>query len=319
MAFRGDSGVNSEPVEPSLSDFVRDRLNERLTTVRKVFRKAAFRWEQDIEHVHKLRVSCRHAIAALDYFAELLPADEMAWLRRKLKATLKATRRARDLDVMQTATPATPACAGKALKKALGQRRRKYQKGLVKLQEQLIDSGRFRRHHRRLIQELAESTHPSFHEPADAWMLKGFHQQSVRLIQAIPEEVSPEAIHRFRIRAKQVRYAADLAEPLVDDPRIRRLAELLPNIQKELGHLQDHVAAFAELSESGSQLKPKDRPDLHLCLDYQMARIEAALITSREWLTSDECRELKLTVMSFSETLAPDATSTSEPQVSRKG
>jgi CHAD domain-containing protein len=319
MAFRGDSGVNIEPVEPLLSDFVRDRLNERLTTVRKVFRKAAFKWDQDIEHVHKLRVSCRHAIAALDYFAELLPAREMSWLRKKLKATLKATRRARDLDVMLTATPATSACAGKALKKALGQRRRKYQKALVKLHEQLIDSKRFRRHHRRLIQKLAESTDARLLEPAEAWMLNGFSQQTDHLMQALPEVVSPEAIHRLRIRAKQVRYAADLAGPLVDDPRIRRLTEMLPHIQKELGHLQDHVAAFAELSESGSQLKPKDRPDLHLCLDYQMARIEAALVSCREWLTSDECRELKLTVISFSETLKQDAASTDARQVSQKG
>jgi CHAD domain-containing protein len=319
MAFRGDSGVNSEPVEPILRHFVRDRLNERLTAVRKVFRKATFKWDQDIEHVHKLRVSCRHAIAALDYFEELLPPNEMSWLRKKLKATLKATRRSRDLDVMLTATPATSACAGKTLKKVLGKRRRKYQKALVKLNEHLIDGGRFRRHHRRLLQELAASPDARLREPADAWMLNGFNQQTARLMQALPQEVSPESIHRFRIRAKQVRYAADLAEPLVEDPRIRRLAEVLPLIQKELGHLQDHVAAFAELSESGSQLKPKDRPDLHRCLDDQMARIEAALVTCREWLNSDECRELKLTVMSFAETLTQDAASPPGAQVSRKG
>lgn len=49
-------------------------------------------------------------------------------------------------------------------------------------------------------------------------------------------------LHRVRIRAKQVRYAAELSVPVVGRPA-RRTAKLAESVQEELGHHQDAVMA----------------------------------------------------------------------------
>ncbi|MCA9010467.1 MAG: CHAD domain-containing protein, partial [Planctomycetaceae bacterium] len=54
----------------------------------------------DDEHVHQLRVSARRALAAMHFFQELIPDSDCRWFRKMLKAVLRKTREARELDVL---------------------------------------------------------------------------------------------------------------------------------------------------------------------------------------------------------------------------
>ncbi|HEY3942316.1 MAG TPA: CYTH and CHAD domain-containing protein [Acidimicrobiales bacterium] len=68
-------------------------------------------------------------------------------------------------------------------------------------------------------------------------------RRSVRQATAQPTD---DRLHRVRIRAKQLRYAAEAAEPVLG-PRARRLAEAAAALQTELGELHDTVTAEAWL------------------------------------------------------------------------
>src|SRR5947208_15609857 len=74
-------------------------LEARFGAVRDRLPPAVFHADDDIEHVHHLRVSTRRASAALRIFADTLPGN----LAKKTRKTLKRLRRsagdARDWDV----------------------------------------------------------------------------------------------------------------------------------------------------------------------------------------------------------------------------
>ena len=64
-----------------------------------------------------------------------------------------------------------------------------------------------------------------------------------RMVATLPESPSDEALHQVRIRAKRVRYAAELAAPVVGGPA-PRFARALAALQDDLGEVHD--AAVAE-------------------------------------------------------------------------
>lgn len=57
---------------------------------------------------------------------------------------------------------------------------------------------------------------------------------------------SDEALHHVRIRAKELRYASELAAPVLGDPAAR-LARACAGVQRELGDYRDAVSATAWL------------------------------------------------------------------------
>ena len=54
----------------------------------------------DIEHVHRLRVSTRRAVAALKLYRDWLPPAKFRWVKKRLKKIRRAAGDARDLDVL---------------------------------------------------------------------------------------------------------------------------------------------------------------------------------------------------------------------------
>src|SRR2546426_9281030 len=89
-ALRGDMPV-SEAAQLALS--------RRLGAVRDRLPDAVFHADDDIEHVHQLRVSTRRAAAALRLFADHLPARLYKKTRRALRAIRRSAGAARDWDV----------------------------------------------------------------------------------------------------------------------------------------------------------------------------------------------------------------------------
>ena len=61
---------------------------------------AAYHFEQDAEHVHRLRVSTRRAMAALQLYRDFLPRKRARWMKKQLKKVRRAAGEARDLDVL---------------------------------------------------------------------------------------------------------------------------------------------------------------------------------------------------------------------------
>lgn len=74
-------------------------LEVRLQAVRNRLPQAVFQADEDVEHVHQLRVSTRRAGAALRIFQDLLPGKVYDRVRKKLRKVRRAAGAARDWDV----------------------------------------------------------------------------------------------------------------------------------------------------------------------------------------------------------------------------
>jgi CHAD domain-containing protein len=86
-----------------VDDAARTVVRARLEAVEQMLPLAAERWEEDVEHVHQLRVSTRRSAAALATFAPCFDADRMKTVRRHLKKVRRAAGEARVCDVMDAA------------------------------------------------------------------------------------------------------------------------------------------------------------------------------------------------------------------------
>src|SRR6476646_47415 len=78
----------------------RGSLEPRLTIVAQSLPLAAHLAEQDIEHVHRLRVATRRANAAVKLYRDCLPEKTARWMKKRLKKIRRAAGDARDLDVL---------------------------------------------------------------------------------------------------------------------------------------------------------------------------------------------------------------------------
>lgn len=74
-------------------------LQLRLNAVKNRLPQAVFQAEEDVEHVHQLRVSTRRAGAALRIFQDLVPRKVYDRVRKKLRKVRRAAGAARDWDV----------------------------------------------------------------------------------------------------------------------------------------------------------------------------------------------------------------------------
>ena len=102
MDYHGPSGKWIEGIGPdgSVDDAARRSLEPRLTAVVHWLPLAAYLAEHDVEHVHRLRVSTRRAVAALKLYRDWLPRKQRRWVKKRLKKIRRAAGDARDLDVL---------------------------------------------------------------------------------------------------------------------------------------------------------------------------------------------------------------------------
>lgn len=85
--------------ETPVEEAARHVLFVRFQVVKDYLPRAALEAEDDIEHVHQLRVGTRRADAGLRIFADYLPKKQYRKARRRLKSVRRAAGAARDWDV----------------------------------------------------------------------------------------------------------------------------------------------------------------------------------------------------------------------------
>jgi CHAD domain-containing protein len=91
--------ISDLTAETRVADAARRVLTLRLEAVRDGLGRALREAGQDTEHVHQLRVATRRASAALEVFADCLPARVFRDARRQLGKIRRAAGEARDWDV----------------------------------------------------------------------------------------------------------------------------------------------------------------------------------------------------------------------------
>jgi CHAD domain-containing protein len=207
---------------------------------------------QDPRHVHQMRVATRRMRAALRLFADVLPAeasslnDELNWIAEQLGA-----RRDLDVQVRRLRERAAELGISEALVPYgawLESQRQRAQASLTSA----IESPRFE-HLLQQLRRLGDWTpNPEVDAPLEKEAprrLRRTYRKLRKRAKRIDEHAPAPQLHKVRIRAKQVRYAAEFFELAYGKPA-QRLARRLVSLQDLLGDLQDGVVSGQRIHQA---------------------------------------------------------------------
>jgi CHAD domain-containing protein len=233
-------------------------LNSRLQAVAERMPDAILRADDDIEHVHQLRVSTRRAGAAVRIFGELLPAKMHRAVKKRLKRIRQAAGEARDWDVFlemlvqrREASAKAPS-AGFDFLLGYAQGNRALAQTHLADMEPLIDED-----HPALLREIVESF------PEDP-SLGTFRAHAVPLLTSLARELETaasrklddyEELHQVRILGKQLRYAMEIFASCFDHEFRDRIYPAVESMQEILGRANDSFVAARRLTEIRARME----------------------------------------------------------------
>lgn len=195
---------------------------------------AAERPDEDIEHVHQLRVSSRRAAAAVRLYRPLLPPASARWMTVQLKRIRRAADAARDFDVMGEGLPTAGLCRRRKLA------RQRAQQPIIAVHKRLRRGQIFASRCARLVGSVRLPdglTSPSFRSFGALRLLPVLDD----LFTAGEADLhSPGALHRLRIRAKKLRYTMELLADAFPPVLGEELQPLVKSLQSMLGEINDH-------------------------------------------------------------------------------
>lgn len=276
----------ASPDDPAV-DVARRALRSRLTVVSDYLPLAATRADEDVEYVHQLRVWARRATAAVRLFADLLPRRRL-WLLRQLRRIRRAADEARNADVLLARLEDRPRDQHlKRWRKRTRRERAEAQAAIVAVYKRLSRRRRFVRRIDALLQRV-RSRHAEDARFGD-WAAKHLGAAAERFFAAVPtDQADEEALHRLRIRGKELRYAVELLAGAFPDALRPELYPLIESMQDRLGHVNDLATACANLSgklQSGGSWR-------RLLRDEQ-AKLELARREFWQWCTPQLLRQLR--------------------------
>lgn len=218
-------------------------LADRLDAVRRYLKRAAN--VAAVEDIHQLRVWARRSDAALALYADLLPKKRLQWFRKWVKRLRRAAGRVRDADVF----------AGRVTEPhekwpvPLRAERRRGQKQIRRLASRL-DSGRqLKRRARKMLARMAEVHAGSMERLADRAQTGLRPLAAAFLAAAPPVGADDPALHEFRIRGKELRYAMELLAGAFPPAFRDELYPLVGELQERLGRVNDLATAQGKLDE----------------------------------------------------------------------
>ncbi len=234
---------------------------------------------RDVEGVHQMRVALRRLRSALGLFRQMIPPEDMAWLREETRWLAGSLGPARDWDVFCDTVLApvatfAPDDAGLTMltRRADGERRNGYRTAHAAIAEP-----RYTRFALRFAEWIEDA---GWRQPADGhgvaegahWLeqpvvdfadtvLRQRHRKVLKGGRRFAE-LAPEARHDLRIQLKKLRYAADFFRCLYKGKRVKDYMAALSRLQDDLGVLNDVAVARGLLArlveaptdESGSQV-----------------------------------------------------------------
>ena len=297
------SGKWIEGIGPdsTVDEAARRSLEVRLPAVNHWLPLAAYMAVQDVENVHRLRVSTRRAMAAVRLYRDWLPRRRVRWMEKRLKKIRRAAGEARDLDVLAERLArdyGEPRVA--PVVAMIAKRRAAIQPGLVKMAERCRRRDRFVRKTAKL---LAGIRPPEEHRAQPArfgeWSADRLAETAAEFFAALPDAAADTAaLHQFRIRAKAVRYTIELVAPAFGAELRSQYYPVVEELQEHLGKIQDHVTAAARLREWASEVEGGDLPDVLRELAVEEgARLEYELRDFRAWWTRERAEELRRGLM----------------------
>ena len=223
---------------------------------------AAADGQEGPEPVHQMRVAARRLRSAIKVFRRAVHCPAVEAADAGLKALAKRLGPTRDWDVFMTETGAAVAEAfpdEKRLQRLLAAAERRRRADHVALRD-FLQGVEFRR----LGIELAylaggqawqaaldEATQNELATSLNAFAARVLDRRLKRLAQADDDitDLEPTALHAIRLRAKRLRYAAEIFAPLYPGKPTNRFIRRLTTLQDRLGAVNDAAVAAGLLNE----------------------------------------------------------------------
>lgn len=231
--------------DPELAarDFAKSVLAFRLEVIEALLPLAAYHHADDVEHVHRLRVACRRASAALRAFEPLMKRKPRA-LKRWLSMIRDAAGPARDIDVLleRFAAEDVDEVTEYAVSRLVDER--------VDAQQHIIKVARRATRdqlqhaaaegERLLTKKKANKNDPTLNEFGRAAMRQAYEPFSQL---AHIESPTIDQLHELRIAGKRVRYSLELFDGLWPADVYNKAYGVVERLQKRLGAINDHATA----------------------------------------------------------------------------
>lgn len=287
-------------------------LRKRLTACRKSLHRAALRHEEDIEHVHKLRIRSRRAIVAMNLFSDRMNHTQARWIKRRLKEFLTASGEARDLDVLIDGQLVHFGTAAKKLGRFWKHERQTCQLTLAELNREMRHRKTFENRVTRLLKDMSKrfkgKKEGTVTSAVQDWASLRLTEVADQFFKAIPLALDLESIHHLRICGKRFRYAMETLQgflPAMPDALLSSLRKM----QERLGGLQDHVIALKYLE--ALRYRQRHLPDITVVqhrVRYEAEQIDECVAEFHKWMISGEPEQFRHQLSQWIEVLSDPAT-----------
>lgn len=228
-------------------------LRSRLEAVAHYLPLAAHHADEDVEHVHQLRVWTRRAEAALELCADLLSKRGRRELQGSMDRLRTAGGDARDADVLRERIARLKHCLGREhLLGEIERRRRAAQAPLVQASQELQSGERLLNQLESVLAGIKKRRRkPRFRKHVKRWATKRLQPLVEKFLKRGRTDVSELArLHKFRIAAKRLRYALELVGDALPKSRVKRAYKQLDRLQAQLGEINDTGNLSAEIERA---------------------------------------------------------------------
>ena len=272
-----------------VADSARIVLASLLRRVQKQLEFAAKFSDEDIEHVHRLRISTRRTIAAIDVFREFLPAKRRQKIVEQLTEIRNAAGAARDLDVLIESQTKSSKNRQRKLVKQLRKDRKKAQSPIVMAYQQSRRNKSFWKDCQKLLKALDRinsDDQPCFSK----WANQKLAIYVSRFFSQRPTNMSDlRQLHRFRIEAKKFRYVLNVLEPALPSKALKKVKPQFRLLQDELGKINDHAVAISRIRKLKSEgIKIHKR-----VAKKEKSRLDASIRQFTKWWTKESANSIK--------------------------
>ncbi len=259
-------------------------LKDRLRGVEAYLAAAARQRDEEGELIHQLRVATRRSSAALKLFAPLIRRRDSKWMRKTLRGIRNTAGQARDLDVLLQNHPDV-----EALRERIQRCRDEAQAALHELEQQLQRGGRLYRRIKRLCRGVRRNRSAVGRRRFADWAPSQLRKTAQRFFAAVPDDLRDvAALHRLRVRGKELRYAIELLAPAFPERLRQETYPLVEAVQERLGRIHDCTVA-AQCCEDWalSATDPLQAEQLRNLAGEQRHRLEELLTEFGQWWSSE--------------------------------
>lgn len=251
----GRERSNGEARAPrSAGELVRDGLQCTFEGLREHLPRAALQAEGRVDQVHQLRVAARRGLTFVRVAGDLLRARDRRRLRRLLRQIRRAAGEARDLDVLLRQHGSAPTdslgLGERTLVVEAHARRAAALAPIEAVHARLAADERLADHERRILRRVLRRGRGVRARP---WAAARLGKVFERFVDTTPLDLHDvTALHRYRVRAKDLRYALEELAPVLPRKLVRTLLPTVTELQGRLGDAHDHAVLALRFREWAS-------------------------------------------------------------------